>query len=395
MDPAILDISSRPGPDRPREGDRLGGLPGLVERLLRRKRLAAERLERQLDPGEAEEARRDHHARRKPRPCGITIHTGVGCSYGCVYCYIWDMGFPGRPQRYPLRPEALAYALAVNPWVVPERTFAAYGSVTEPFLDETRDYAVRLMKLVGETLGLPSQVSTKALLSDDLARSLLEADPAFSVLVTVVALGDEARRLEPGAPPAEDRIRAAGAAARRGLGVALFVRPIIPGVTDRQAREIFRLALENGIRDVVLGSLRVTRGILRRLAAAGVRVPRSLIPREPRGREQVTLRMGHIKEAVRRVAEEMGLRVHPAACSHNVYTHGMPCHRCRLGPCYAEPEPPSPGEVEEALALLGYPGRPRVEVRGPTIIVRGARPGRAERPLFWLREVTGLMVRGL
>ncbi|MCE4629966.1 MAG: radical SAM protein, partial [Desulfurococcales archaeon] len=97
----------------------------------------------------------------------MTIHTGVGCSYGCVYCYIWDMGFPGYPAMYPLTPLQLAYALAINPYVLPRSTMAAYGSVTEPFLPETRDRALEYVKTIYEWLKLPSQVSTKSILDDE------------------------------------------------------------------------------------------------------------------------------------------------------------------------------------------------------------------------------------
>ena len=374
----------------------MGRLAREAERLLRLKREAAKRLESLLAPETARQARRDHHARRKPRPCGITIHTGVGCSYGCIYCYIWDMGFPGRPEPYPLPPEAVAYALALNPWVVPERTFAAYGSVTEPFLPETRDWAVRLIELVGKHLRLPSQVSTKTLLDPSLAQALARADPGISVLVTVVALGDLARRLEPRAPPAEERIRSAGDAARRGLGAALFVRPIIPGVTDRQAPRIFELARESGVRDAVLGSLRITRGILARLRTAGIRIPRRMIPREPRGREQVTLHMGSVKRRVEQEAIRHGIRVYRAACMHNVHTHRLPCNRCRLGPCYATPPTPDPEDAEETLRILGYPGTPRITVNRGVITIRGSSKGRkAELAVWWLREISGYNIKFL
>ena len=41
-------------------------------------------LEKKLSEEERREARQDHHAKRPPRPCGITIHTGVGCPLACA-----------------------------------------------------------------------------------------------------------------------------------------------------------------------------------------------------------------------------------------------------------------------------------------------------------------------
>ena len=57
----------------------------------RRKIETIRQLEALLSPEERREALRDHHAKRPPRPCGITIHTGIGCPLGCAYCYIYDM----------------------------------------------------------------------------------------------------------------------------------------------------------------------------------------------------------------------------------------------------------------------------------------------------------------
>jgi len=354
---------------------------GALARLWDEKVRAARRLEGRLAPGEAVEARRDHHARRPPRPCGMTIHTGVGCSMGCLYCYVPDMGFPMRPRPYPLTPAQMAYALAVNPYVLPRSTLAAYGSVTEPFLPETRERALGYIREVRRWLALPSQVSTKAVLDPGLAGALRAADPDISVLVTVVALGEWARRLEPGAPPAEERIEAAGAAARAGLKVALFVRPIIPGVTDRQAGEIFELAAEAGIRYAVLGTLRVTPGILERLSRAGVDpgAIESRLPRRPRGpRDQVTIRGGDLKAAVAAEARARGIEVLPAACSHNIIAHGEYCRACRLGPCGdpARARRVDPGEVEELLEAAGL--RARAAWAGPGLLRLRVAGGREE-----------------
>ncbi len=371
---------------------RRASLPALVEE----KRRVAEELRELLGPRRARRAESDHHARRRPRHCGMTIHTGVGCSYGCVYCYIWDMGFPGRPRPYPLEPLEMAYALAVNPYVLPRSTMAAYGSVTEPFLPETRERALGYIGEVYRWLRLPTQVSTKAVVDEGLARELAAREPRLSVLVSVTAVGEWARRLEPRAPPAEERIAAAGEAARRGLSVALFLRPIIPGVTDVQARRILEMAWDAGIRDLVPGSLRVTPGILSRLEAAGVprRALEARLPRRPRGpRDQVTLREEDIKARIVAEAREMGFRVHPSACSHNMWSHGTPCHACRLGPCGpGRPAPPSPEEVAEAVEALGGSAR-LVEVRYPVIVVRGLRGVRPDVVKEVLEAATKLQVR--
>lgn len=369
----------------------MGWIAGLIEE----KERIREELRELLGPEEALEAERDHHARRRPRHCGMTIHTGVGCSYGCVYCYIWDMGFPGRPEPYPLSPLQMAYALAVNPYVVPERTMAAYGSVTEPFLPETRIRALDYIRTVYEWLRLPSQVSTKSLLDDDLVEELLGAEPGISVLVTVVALGEDARRLEPGAPPAEERLAAMGEAARRGLNVALFMRPIIPGVADRHYRGIIDYAVEYGVRHIVLGSLRVTPGILSRLGAVGIdtgviraRLIGSL--RDPR--RQVPVDTRDLKNTIASYARGKGMVVHPSACSHNMWSHRSPCHACKYGPCYGRPETPDPGDVREAVEILG--GRVRdVEVRYPYIILRGVSGVDRRRLVEVLQAAARLMVR--
>ena len=372
---------------------------GRLARLWDEKLRVAGRLEDLIGPEAAGRARRDHHARRPPRPCGMTIHTGVGCSMGCIYCYVPDMGFPMKPRPYPLGPLEMAYALAVNPYVLPGATLAAYGSVTEPFLPETRERALAYIREVYRWLRMPSQVSTKALLDPGLSRALREAEPRISVLVSVSALGCWSRRLEPGAPPAEERILAAGRAAREGLSVALFLRPIIPGVTDRQFEDILRLAAEAGIRYIVPGMLRVTPGILRRLEAAGVAMGEIYrrLPRTPKSRDdQVPLRGGDLKARLSRLAGDYGIKVLPAACSHNIVSHGEYCRACRLGPC-GDPsaaKPPTAEEVQELLEAAGL--KARVVAVDSSIRLK-AGPHEARRAKLLLEAATRLpvsLVRG-
>ncbi|MEM1515181.1 MAG: radical SAM protein [Candidatus Bathyarchaeia archaeon] len=166
--------------------------------LLESKNRVLDKLGEKLSSESKVRASKDSHSRRKPRPCGITIHTGIGCNYACTYCYIYDMGFPAKSRPYPLRSEEVVYALALNPYVVPEKTLAAYGSVTEPFLPETTERTLSYMREVYRQLRLPTQVSTKAILTEEVLKEISSGDPHMSVLVTVVTLSN--RRLEPRAP---------------------------------------------------------------------------------------------------------------------------------------------------------------------------------------------------
>ncbi len=333
----------------------------LIEEMLAEKEATAARLESRLTPRETEEARRDHHAHRPPIACGMTIHTGIGCNYGCLYCYVPDMGFPMKPRPYPLTGEQLAYALAVNPHFVPGQwgTLLAFGSVTEPFMPETRRRALEYLEATRRWLGNPQQVSTKTPLEGpDYEAFKKSAERNISVLVTIVTLR-YARILEPAAPPPEKRYELIRRLSRDGYHVSLFLRPIIPGVTSEELDEILSRAAEAGARAVIPGSLRVTPGILRRLKAAGIpgygEILRRL-PRRPRnGRDQVVLHMSDLKRLAAEKARRYGLRVLPSSCSANIEAHGLACWVCRWGPCGEEKKLPKVDEegLRDAFEALG------------------------------------------
>ena len=333
-----------------------------LEEILRRKERIRSKLESELNRREIKRAERDDHARREPRPCGLTIHPARGCSFGCVYCYVPDMGLGGGVRTNPLSSLELVYALALNPYVLPGKggTFLAFGSVTEPFLPNVAGRTIEYLRAVREHLGNPTQFSTKAYIGGELSRVIADADPSVSALVTLVGL-EGTERLEPGAPSSELRLESIRNLSDAGIHVALFLRPMIPGLSDADAPELMRRAAESGARGVVLGTLRVTPRILDALASLGIRgLPERLPMRSRRGRDQITVPMPELKAALRRIAEEAGLRVYPAACSANAEAHGFGCVMCDMGPC---PGPMPDYDLEEfewALSnLLGVEAKLR------------------------------------
>lgn len=297
----------------------------------------ASSLEDKLDRRELMEARRDFHARRLPRPCGLTVHTGLGCKFGCLYCYIYDMEFPRIPKPYPLTGLQLAYALALNPSAAlgNNGTLMAFGSVTEPFMEETTDRALEYLEVVARELENPIQFSTKARLDGGLVARLGSIPNRLSALVTIVTTSFH-KMLEPGAPDPDERFQTITALSRRGVHTCLFLRPILPGLGEEEIKGILVRALDSGAAGVVLGSMRVTEGIIRRLKVAGYphmdeimgRVPGAIKPGV-----QVTLRTSDLKMRCARFAEELGLKTYASACAANIEAHGVGCAACKLGPC--------------------------------------------------------------
>jgi len=340
-----------------------------LSKMLKDKLRVREDLASKLSHKERRKALKDGHAHREPRPCGLTIHPGRGCSFGCLYCYLEDMGLPVDPEPYGLTGLQLAYAVASNPFTLIGRggTFLAFGSITEPFLPRIREKTLEYLRVINASLGNPCQLSTKAYLSQEDVIPLSDANRDISALVTIPTL-DKAPLIEPFAPSPELRFQTIRNLASAGLHTALFFRPMIPGIADEEGPHILEKAFESGAKGVVLGALRVTSSILKRLQELGFESIESRMIREPRDRrDQVPISMGDVKRMLSKIAERVGLKVYPSACSANVDAHELGCHMCDMGPCGGSLPEYDPEEIEQALSSLGI--ETKVVPRGHSILV--------------------------
>lgn len=305
-------------------------MPNIFDEINALKEEIRDRLSRKLSKKEIREAVHDPHAHRRPRPCGLTVHTGIGCPLRCVYCYIYDMGFQHNIRQYPLSPEQLVYALASNPYFIPGRngTLIAMGSVTEPFLPQTKDLSIRYIEAITKYLGNPIQFSTKMYIDKRDAWKIADIDPDISPLITIITTKHRAE-LEPYAPSPELRFRTIENLSEAGLKPILFYRPIIPGIAEEEYEEILVRAKAAGAIGVVAGGLRVTKSILSRLSEKGVPVKEIL--RRMTGplhdNEQAPVMVSDIKMRIKDKALSLGLIFFSQACMANIYTHGMYCLR--------------------------------------------------------------------
>ena len=333
-----------------------------VERVISVKEALRGRVRGFLSREEVEKAERDPHAKRPPRPCGITVHPGVGCVYECKYCYVYDMGFKPSTGPYPLTGLQLVYALLSNKYFVPGNrgTYIAIGSVTEPFHPLVKEKTLEYIEAIYKYLGNPVQFSTKLYLDPQLSRKLAElSGKRISPLVTITTM-ELHRELEPRAPSPEKRLESIRNLREAGLQPFLFLRPIIPGVTEREYKEILERAVEHGAVGVVAGSLRVTKRILENLREIGIdaegilkRLSTPLDKMKPG--VQYTVEVSDVKKAIAQYALKLGLVYYPSACMANLHTHGLKCWKmCTLVPTgNCTLEEPAISEVKEIAEKLG------------------------------------------
>jgi len=329
----------------------------VLEEGLRIKRWARDEALKELGP-RARLVERDEHAHRPPRPCGMTIHPAYGCTLACRYCYVSPAKGAGV-KLAELSGYELALALCLNPHFLPGKggTLVAFGSITECFLnEETTTKTLEYMEWISRLLGNPQQVSTKMLISDYVAESVKKrGDANLSVLVSLACVRFSGA-LEPASPKPSQRLKRAGELATRGLRVAIFVRPILPSVTDRDFSLILDEMEKNGLRELVLGSLMVNREIVAKIERSGIReLVYEVEKRAGRVPEMglAPISARDIKESLRKEAQKRGFVVHPSACSANIASHGMACWACAHGPCGERKRLPELDDPSELFEIAG------------------------------------------
>ncbi|WP_457548617.1 hypothetical protein [Archaeoglobus sp.] len=247
-----------------------------------------------LSKDEIERARRDDHARRKPRPCGFTVHVAKGCSANCLYCYVTT-----KPKKNPLSPKALVYALLLNPHFEVGSSFVAIGAICEPL-----DYPDYTSQLIEELLKLrnPIQISTKEA-NYELIPMLKKVDCLISMCIP---FDDVCKKFEPNRPPPSERLEFC-----KEVEGCVFLRPILPMIDLKTYKRGIELIAEYTDR-VILGNLRLTSVVKRKLGIKSL--PKDYYER---------------KAILEKYAKELGLIVYRSACCSNAYKHNVVCwNRC-------------------------------------------------------------------
>ncbi|MEM3615037.1 MAG: radical SAM protein [Candidatus Methanomethylicia archaeon] len=291
-----------------------------------RKMILKEEYGKRLPEKSLMKASSDAHAKRKPRPCGLTIHPSIGCINQCIYCYIQDMGYNfNEITPYGLSGPELAYALLSNPYYMPtiNGTYLAFGSITEPFNKKILKKTIEYLKAV-EGLGNPTQFSTKEYIDEETARSISRIKIPISPLITIITIHNK-EKLELKAPEIDLRFKTIRNLRREGLKPIIFMRPIIPGITDREAEEIIDEGKRAGAIGIVVGNLRVTPKILERMKNLGINEILMMMSKNEHKRRQAYMNMKRVKDEIIEMAREKGMQAFPSSCCANAYTSETTC----------------------------------------------------------------------
>jgi len=278
-------------------------------------------VQERLKDEELKVAKNDWHSKRKPIGCGLTIHPGIGCPMQCSYCYIYDMGFGKHVAPYSLSGLQLVTALLFNKYFYPTRwgTYLAFGSVTEPFLPSILPKTLEYLKAVREYLGNPCQISTKMVINDESIDELARASNSkLSILVTVTTLSQYVH-LEKRAPHPFKRLELVSRLRGKGFKPFIFMRPLLPGLKAEEIDEIVERAKASGAYGIVVGNLRVSSSIMRRLVREGVDVARYLKVDPGKLKSKfVDLRVNHsVQSLIKERALNEGLIFLKRACCAN------------------------------------------------------------------------------
>jgi len=223
----------------------------------------------------------------------------------------------------------------------------------------------------------PIQVSTKDILVEEDVDSI-KYIRRLSILYTVTTL-KKYKIIEPYAPPPLRRFESMKLLRKYKMHVTLFLRPIIPGITDEEIDEILETGLESGVRNVVFGTMRVNRIILDALNSYPdlhknvIRYLPSRIDNKFRN-----LRTSRIKSKLINKAISLGYNVFPSACSASVDASKQACNICDFGPCGEINQLP---KIDSDLVkdFLEYVGLKNISVEVDEWIIKISLRGKVKR----------------
>jgi DNA repair photolyase len=283
----------------------------------------------------------------------VTINPATGCAHNCAYCYI--KGYPNYPGDHAIvlyqdTAERVAAELRSGRAKPACAYFCPSTDAFQP-VEAVLDESCRTMRIRLES-GVDVRFATKGVVPNRFLELFGQHRGLVSGQIGLLTLDDDLNHLlEPGAPPARQRLATVRALLRIGADISLRADPIIHGVTDsdRQMNDLFAAARSCGVRSISASHRFLRPPIVRHLKRplAGTVVLERLL--EPfRNADRMRLQGGAGGGLVlpaglrRRQMERLGRM----AAAHHLRLHFCGCKnadlvrsRCHLAPAGARRNP--------------------------------------------------------
>ena len=200
-------------------------------------------------------------------PQSLVLNSYQGCGFDCPYCYAkylfetfnkWTPIEDGKPEDLRNKlDEAESGNLSQISKLLRRKIPIRFANNTDPFQYKEKNARVSLEMLrILNDHHYPVIINTKG--------TLWSAEPYLSLIENMTAVVQEtiithddkiAKALEPHAPPSSERLRALNRAKDRGIPLQIRYSPVFPLINDNP-RELFTLAYESGVRDIICEFMR-------------------------------------------------------------------------------------------------------------------------------------------
>lgn len=262
----------------------------------------------------------------------LSIDMWSGCTWQCGYCHVHDatvnhgaevMKMDDSPKvRTMHSPRAIIEALVEHPFFIPGETVLSFGTAsTEPFDPRVSDDVFELIDVLQE-MGYdnPLWIVTKNGVPDRVLKRIEEVAKRSKNLMLSLTRGGLNKEIE---PIQRGRFKNAGAAAKKGASVILYLRPLLEhwGSTPEKITEILEEAAEK-IGDqqfaaIAPGGLRWAAGVEIALLSHGMTWPQE-VSKDPDSKELPDHLYKHVLSECARLFPDVPVVKHSACALSNV-----------------------------------------------------------------------------
>lgn len=201
----------------------------------------------------------------------VFINPVLGCPASCIYCYLHECGYAGKPVLMPISARELLRIICNEPSFVDGKYghVLSIGCFSEPFERTALEKTLEIVQSLA-TLGNPIQLATKHNVSERVAKDLAKSISYENQLAVFVSISSFLRwqELEPGTTAPTNRIKAIATLRKIGIPACLYIKPTIPGITDAEIEIMQSVVKECNPCGCVVGNLYATDKIVDNIVRA-------------------------------------------------------------------------------------------------------------------------------